>query len=79
MLEWLYNLIVVLAGSFTAFVLLFIGTNCTEIVKDPNKKWQYTIFGTVIVAIVFCLIRFGVEWYSAAIPIAVGWFIYKLF
>jgi len=66
--------------TFVAFIIMFLLINTTDIiVKDINKKWQWTIYLTVLISIAIFILNIGIHWVSFTVPLLIGWIVYKLF
>jgi hypothetical protein len=76
----LYETGLILFETFVAFVFMFLIVNTTDwIVKDINKKWQWTIFFTVIISMVIFVLNIGFHWLSFICPLLAGYLVYKIF
>lgn len=68
-----------MGGSFIFFVLSFLLINTNKKLKDLNQKFDYIMYFTMFLVLIFSLFLLGFSWYIPLLSLASGYYVYKLF
>jgi len=77
--EIIQKILFFLGGSFIFFILAFLLINTNKKLKDVNKKFDYIMYSTMALVLIFSLFLLGASWYLPLLVLASGYYVYKIF
>lgn len=63
MFEIIQKILFLMGGSFIFFVLSFLLINTNKKLKDLNQKFDYIMYFTMFLVLIFSLFLLGFSWY----------------